>query len=395
MNLSWLIERIFQLHGSIPRLLWRDGRAFLPIHMMMEVTYHCNLRCTFCQYLDIIEGKVKPFGPSSRDLPLADIKRYIDDLPRGRLISFTGGETLVRKDFPDILAHAARHHRVHIVTNGSLISHEVAQSYIGLAPRRLWQNGLILIGVSLEGDEALHDRIVQRPGSWQRSIDGIRNLVRLRAESKKRFPKLDVKLVINKDTFKGMVEFMALAKSLGVDAVDFLAEHDLIDHAERGNLYQPQSKPPGVDPLILREQLIRCYELERESGPQIRLVPNLPIDEFVRHFTDDRSLDRSEYVCEGTSSRLGIHFDGRLAPMCPYMASGDMRRETIRSHWNQERLRAFRRATRDAGIYPGCHGCCNLKYVGDKPFGLAGVSLASAVPADEDRVDQGATTSAA
>src|SRR5689334_12739113 len=129
MNLSRLIEKIFEMHAAIPRWWWRDGRAFLPVHMMMEVTYHCNLRCNFCQYLDIIEGKIPPFGPSARDLPTADILRYIDEFPTGRLISFSGGETLVRKDFPQILAHAARRHRVHIITNGSLIDEAMARWY--------------------------------------------------------------------------------------------------------------------------------------------------------------------------------------------------------------------------------------------------------------------------
>ena len=235
VNLSWVLEKAFELHGTIPRLLWRDGRAFLPIHMMIEVTYRCNLRCNFCHYLDIIEGKAKPHGPSVRDLSFTDIARYIDDFPRGRLLSFAGGETLVRKDFPEILARAARRHRVHIITNGSLIDEDVARDYVDLGPRRLWQNGLVLVEVSLEGDEELHDRIVQRKGSWQRSIDGIRHMVRLRAAAKKVFPKLDVKLVVTRETVGAMVDFMHLARSLGVDLVNFLAEHELMRNAEGGS----------------------------------------------------------------------------------------------------------------------------------------------------------------
>jgi len=374
LNLIGLLEKMFELHGSIPRFWWRDGRAFLPLHMMIEVTYHCNLRCDFCQYLEIIEGKIKPYGPSSRDLPLADILRYIDEFPRGRLISFTGGETLVRKDFPEILARATRHHRVHIVTNGSLIDEEVARWYIELAPRRVWQDGLVLIGISLEGDQELHDRITQRPGSWQRSIDGIRHLVEQRRRSKKRFPKLDLKLVVNKDTVQGLSAFMHLAKEMGVEVVNFIAENELIKNAEAHRLHVPQRKSPGVDAVLLRQQLIESYQFGKQAGVQIRLLPNVPIDEFVRHFTDDRSLAPSEYACEGMWSRLGIKFDGRYTPMCPYMASGDMRNETIDTLWNSEPLRAFRRQTESVGVYPGCHGCCNLKYVGRKKLGLAGVS---------------------
>jgi hypothetical protein len=140
------------------------------------------------------------------------------------------------------------------------------------------------------------------------------------------------------------------------------------------HLLRPQRVPEGVDPAFLRQQLIRSHALARDSGVQVRLTPNVPIDEFVRHYRDDRFLDSSEYVCEGPWSRVGVAADGRLSPMCPYAAGGDLRKETLRSMWNGERVRAFRRATQTARIYAGCHGCCNLKYVGKKPYGLEGVA---------------------
>lgn len=376
MNLSWALEKLFEMHGVLPRTLWSDGRAFLPIHMLIEVTYHCNLRCSFCHYLDIIEGKAKPFGPSARDLSYADLARYIDELPRGRLISFAGGETLVRKDFPELLAHASRRHRAHIITNGALIDEDIARLYIDLAPRRVWQNGLVLVEISLQGDEALHDRIVARPGSWRRAVDGLAHLARLRAESRKTFPKLDLKLVVTRHTVGAMVPFVRLAKSLGVDLVNFLAEHDLLGNAEGGqlaHLARPQRAPEGVDAAYLRQQLIQSYEVARDAGVEIRLTPRVPIDEFVRHYEPQRSMDPAEYVCEGLWSRVGIAADARIGPMCPYAANDDMRAMTLREAWNNDRMRAFRRLMHRERIQPGCHGCCNLKYVGPLAHGLAGV----------------------
>lgn len=377
INLSWVLERLFEFHGAIPRRLLRGGHAFSPVHLLLEVTYRCNLRCNFCQYLDIIEGRKKPYGPSQRDLDAEHIRRWIDEFPRGRLISFVGGETMVRKDFPEILAHAAQRHRVHIITNGVLIDETTARSFIDLAPRRVWQNGLVLLEVSLQGDEQTHDYVAQRAGAWQRSVDGMRHLVRLRSESGKSFPKLDLKLAVTRDTVGEMVKLMRLAKEIGVDLVNFLAEHDLKGNSEGEqpkHLHRAQRPPQGVDPVFLRRQLIRCFELGRELGLQLRLTPNVPIDEFVRHYRDDRALDTSEYVCEGVWSRIGVAADGRTGTVCPYFATGDMREVSLREAWNGAPLRAFRREVRDAQIFPGCHGCCNLKYVGPKRFGLAGVA---------------------
>jgi len=377
IDLSWALERLFELHGAVPRWLWRDGRAFAPIHMLMEVTYRCNLRCDFCQYLDIIEGRRAPDGPLRTDVPRRDLERWIDDFPKGRLISFAGGETLVRRDFPGILAHATRRHRVHVITNGVLIGEEIARTYVELAPRRVWQNGLVLVEVSLQGDETTHDRVSQREGSWRQAVDGVRRLVRLRSEAGKTFPKLDLKMVVTRDTVGSMVDFMRLASRLGVDLVNFLAEHDLKGNSagERPeNLWRPQRVPEGVEPSLLRRQLVRCHQLAQELGLQIRLTPNVPIDEFVRHYREDRALLRSEYVCEGVWSRIGVAADGRTGTVCPYFADGDVRRDRLHGAWNGEALRAFRRDLRSARIYPGCSGCCNLKYVGRRRMGLDGVS---------------------
>ncbi|MEM7310699.1 MAG: radical SAM protein [Planctomycetota bacterium] len=379
IDLSRLFSRLVALHGSVPRVLWKDGRAFDPIHIFLEVTYRCNLRCNFCQYLDIIKGEVETVGPV-KEFRFEEITKAVDEFPRGRLITFSGGETLVRRDFPEILRYASRRHRTHIITNGALVKEDKAQLFVDCAPKRPWQNGLVLVGVSLEGNEERHDAVVARKGAWRKSIDGIRHLVRLRAEQGKKFPKLNMKLVVTRDTVGEMVDFMHLAADCGVDLVNFMAEHDLVGHSgtlisdpEQSRIRTPQPRPEGVDPDFLREQLVRCFELEQELDLQIRTTPaNLPIDEFVRHYTDDRTLDREEYSCEGPWSRIQLTAEGRYSP-CYYLRTGDSRQQTMREVWNGEDFKAFRRDLMEHGIHQGCSGCCNLKYEGPKQFGLAGV----------------------
>jgi MoaA/NifB/PqqE/SkfB family radical SAM enzyme len=380
INLSSAFSKMVELHGSIPRTLSPKGKAFQPIHMFLEVTYRCNLRCNFCQYLDIIKGEVKTSGPV-KEFTTEEIKKAIDEFPKGRLITFSGGETLARKDFPETIAYASKRNRTHIITNGALIKEEVAQLYIDLAPKHMWQNGLVLVGISLEGDQERHDAVVGRKGSWQKTINGIENMVRLRKESGKKFPKFNMKMVVTEDTIHGMVDFMKMAAGLGVDLVNFMAEHDLVGHSAtlisdptEDRLRMPQPGPKGVDPEFLREQLIKCFELEKELGIQIRLTPpGLPIEEFVRHYTDDRSLDKSEYVCESPWSRIQLTADGRYSP-CYYLRVGDSRNQTMQEIWNGPEFQKFRRDTKEFKIFSGCNGCCNLKYIGPKKYGLAGLT---------------------
>ena len=129
----------------------------------------------------------------------------------------------------------------------------------------------------------------------------------------------------------------------------------------------------GIAPAVASSRLAK---LEKELGLQVRLTPpGLPIDEFVRHYTEDRSLDPSEYVCESPWSRVQLTADGRYSP-CFYLRVGDSRNQTLQEVWNGPEFRQFRRDIRKHKIYDGCNGCCNLKYVGPKKFGLEGIPAA-------------------
>ncbi len=380
INLSSALSTMVAVRGAIPKMLSPAGKAFQPIHMFLEVTYRCNLRCNFCQYLDIIKGEVETVGPV-KEFSTDEIMKAINEFPKGRLITFSGGETLVRKDFPEILSKASKTHRTHIISNGALIKDEIAELYTDLGPRRVWQNGLVLVGISLEGDKDRHDEVVGRKGSWERTTEGIRKMVALRKQKGKVFPKFNLKMVVTEDTVHGMVDFMRLASDLGADLVNFMAEHDLVGHSAtliseplESRLNVPQAKPEGVDPEFLREQLIKCYELEKELSVQIRLTPpGLPIDEFVRHYTDDRELSKDDYVCESPWARVQLTADGRYSP-CFYLRTGDSRQQTLQEVWNGEDFRNFRKAIKTDKIYAGCSGCCNLKYIGPKKYGLEGLA---------------------
>ncbi|MFT4570933.1 MAG: MoaA/NifB/PqqE/SkfB family radical SAM enzyme [Hyphomicrobiaceae bacterium] len=380
-NLSTLLDGIFRLHGALPRALVPTGHALPPVHLFIEVTYACNLRCNFCQYLDIIEGTAEHVGPAGKDLTMQEIMALVDQMPAGTLISFSGGEALMRKDFGIILEHASRRHRTHVISNGALINDQIAEQWNRLAPQNTWNNGYVLSCVSLEGDEATHDQIVGRPGSWKRSTDGVRRVTGIRAKLGKTFPKVNLKLVVTKDNFEGLVDFVDLAASLGANIVNFMAEHDLVSHS--GTLKEsdpgdridiPQTPPEGVDRERMRANLIAAHVRAEEAGLEIRLTPVVPIDEFVRHYgsIEERRLDASEYECGSAWSRMAAGADGRWSPTCFYLREGDTRTQSLSDAWNSEASRNLRKRIRAHKVFAGCNGCCNLRYKGPLAMGLAG-----------------------
>ena len=135
----------------------------MPYHVLLELTYGCNLRCVMCY---------NPTHTASNELTLDEYEVLFDDLMAlGTVqLTMTGGEVLARPDFWDI-AHAARqrHFALRLFTNGTRVDADIARKFAELSP--------LSIEVSLYGGTAAtHDAVTARPGSFERTLEGIRHL---------------------------------------------------------------------------------------------------------------------------------------------------------------------------------------------------------------------------
>ena len=142
---------------------WTTARGILTgVHF--DLTYDCNVRCIHCYV-----NKEK----SDKLLTTDEIKSIIDDLAKFKVVDlqFSGGEIFLRKDILEILDYAAKKRFVlRLKTNGTLITPSIA--------KRLSKNKFIRrIDISLLGGKAkTHDAITQVPGSYRKTLEGIKNL---------------------------------------------------------------------------------------------------------------------------------------------------------------------------------------------------------------------------
>ncbi len=151
--------------SSVERVPYTFDFTRLPILGEIAVTYACNNACRFC-YAGCGAGASPP-------MTLAEAKRVIDVFKRDAQIpffSFTGGEPLLVKDLESMIRHARRLGlEVNLVTNGTLA--DPARAH------RLARAGLRTAQVSVEAPDAeTHDDLSARPGSFELTLAGIRNL---------------------------------------------------------------------------------------------------------------------------------------------------------------------------------------------------------------------------
>jgi len=149
----------------------------LPILGEIAVTYRCNNACIFCYAGCGTPGCAgtprAATGGDSREMTLGEVRRVIRIFKEEAKIpffSFTGGEPLLRRDLEDMISFARRAGlQVNLITNGTLADPRRARS--------LFRAGLRTAQVSVESpEEAVHDRLTARPGSFRRTLEGIRNL---------------------------------------------------------------------------------------------------------------------------------------------------------------------------------------------------------------------------
>jgi MoaA/NifB/PqqE/SkfB family radical SAM enzyme len=154
----------------IGKYAWLVSRR-MPVLVHFEVTLRCNARCGFCDYWKT--------HPSARDQELAsfaDAARYFNPM----MITFTGGEPLMRRDLEAIVrgvSDAVRLKYVALITHGAMLTPERALS--------LWQAGVHQLNISLDYLDERHDRargipglgariFAAIPGMQTRGVDNIR-----------------------------------------------------------------------------------------------------------------------------------------------------------------------------------------------------------------------------
>ena len=121
-----------------------------PVLVHFEVTERCNARCGFCDFwktpAEARHGELTTF---------ADAARFFNPM----LVTWTGGEPLLRRDLEALVAGvnaAVRLKYVTLITHGGMLTAERARS--------LWDAGVNQFNISLDYLDARHDRARGIPG---------------------------------------------------------------------------------------------------------------------------------------------------------------------------------------------------------------------------------------
>jgi MoaA/NifB/PqqE/SkfB family radical SAM enzyme len=149
-----------------------------PVNLVFDITYRCNLQCTICDVWKISDEN------SRTELTSDQILKTINEFNqvfRLKNIRFLGGEPLLRKDLFEIIGKIPVSLRSEIVTNGTLITDEIAENLVKF--------GLDKIRFSIDGSEKYHDSI-RGKGTFTKAVRGLQNINRAKIKLGSKTPKV-------------------------------------------------------------------------------------------------------------------------------------------------------------------------------------------------------------
>jgi len=325
---------------AIPELTFREfadridlEERRVPIEGTIETTLRCNLHCAHC-YVNLPVGDRQA---RDQELSATRLLGLIDKIAEAGCLALTltGGEPLVRPDFPAVYLHAIRRGLlITVFTNGTLLDDRIADLFDAHRPER--------VEVSLYGmTRETYERISGIPGSHAACVQGIRQL-------HARGIPFRLKTMAMTWNRREIPLMAAYARSLGVGFTwDGLLNPRLDGGVSRiGELQLPAEEILAVD----LEDSGRARELHAFCVRTVRPGETVP--------------SRTVYTCGAGRTAFAVDPSGRLHPCLLSRKAGvDLRSASFQEGWN-EGFRAFRsrgwtrpRPCRSCSLISLCGSC--------------------------------------
>lgn len=366
---GYAIQAIKQRGKSYLTYHFKDGHSSFPETISCLLTYRCNLRCKMCgQWGE--KGSSKNIHPEilREELSVDVMKGIVNDVKGFKPnITLFGGEPLLHKDcLKIVLLIKQAGMRCNVITNGTLLE-QYAKQFVNI--------GLDEIIFSLDGPQNIHDEMRNAKGTFDRAYKGLLSIAREKKKKGVEYPHVNISSTLFEINYRFLDDIVKVAEQLDATSITF---HHLIFLNQK--IYDVQNK------LFEDNFETKCYDWEgfvRESLPEIDVkylvdkinelrkrdskvdisfYPNFTADEVSKYYTDFNFVP-SSYKCRCISPWMVAYIfpDGSVRP-CQSLnyTSGNIKEDTFRNIWNNDKQRHFREITKRNRVYPVCSRCTEL-----------------------------------
>jgi MoaA/NifB/PqqE/SkfB family radical SAM enzyme len=319
----------------------------LPIHVTLEHTSACNLRCFMCEH----------HRPTVRNknatMPQDLFTKVLDEIhDSAQVISLTvTGDPFADKllsqrveeirKYPDL--------SLEIVTNAVLLTENRLGIFDGMG-------NPLYFSVSLDSLDPVVYKSIRSQDHLLRVIDNLHQLKTRALRLGIRELHQNMSMVMMKRNVREILSYVSMAVELGCDSVGF-SHLGIFEDTDKG------------ESLFLYPHLTnRLVSQAREKAIALGLVFNAPPPFAVTAEEVEQYRESSVRRCPFLESRIYVGHDGRVEACChprrPIM--GNLSRQSLVEVWESDRYQDYRDALTQGSPLKPCDSCYILEYY--KPF---------------------------
>jgi len=289
-------------------------RTRLVTNVMFELTYRCSEQCLHCYNPGATRNNEERSGRGDHEeLTLGDWKRIIDELADMGvcMVALTGGDPFSNRYAWDIIDYLHQKDMpFEILTNG--------QRLVGQT-ERLASYFPMVVSVSLySGVAEEHDYITRVKGSWQRSVDVLRELSEMGVLT-------NIKSTIMRPALKGYRKLPDVAAECG--AMLGISTH--VNIALDGDTCPVTS---------LRMQPEEMEVLMCDPHNALFVDKDKPLEDKPKDEPKEKPKKKAAGLCSGGSSGFNVTPEGDLTPCCMFHAVlGNLKKQSMREIISQSK----------------------------------------------------------
>jgi radical SAM protein with 4Fe4S-binding SPASM domain len=312
-----------------------------PYRMDLALTYRCDNECVHCY----------AGGPhETKELKTEEWYKVLDRLHEIGVphVVFTGGEPTLREDLKALIAYTQKKEFVSgLVTNGRRLKDA---AYL----KSLIDAGLDHIQITIEShDEKIHDRITRAEGSWNETVQGIKNAIDSPVYT-------ITNTTLNRQNIDGIKETVHFLHELGVE---HFACNGLIYSGNAAGV----AKEFGLEESSLRDVLGNLKDFAAKLGMELIWYTPTQYCEF-----NPLEFELGIKTCSACRISMCIEPDGNVIPCQSYFKPlGNILTEDWKKIWNNPLCREIRsrkyapEKCDDCPQLPVCGAGCPLKLQND------------------------------
>lgn len=310
--------------------------------LFLEMTVNCNEHCRHC-------GSECGDHKEENRLSKEEIFRFLDEIKedfdiRKLRLCITGGEPLLRPDFFEIMEYAHKlGYTWGMTSNGTLITPELAH--------RLAQTGMKTVSISVDGLKESHEWFRQSEGSFERTIQGIRNLL-----AEKAFPHVQITTVVHQKNYDQLEEMYEFFSEIGVRSWRVIHVEPIGRAKNQPEILLTPEQYKGVFDFIRTHRFAGdmevCYGCSHYLGPEY-----------------EREVRKWYFLCNAGVYTASVTYNGDITSCLdmerrPEYIEGNIRESRFKEIW-ENNFRIYRTDFRKTGK---CADCESYRYCAGDSF---------------------------